>query len=736
MEPKADHTEKQLIRSKYRKLINASGSLQNNKDREIIKEAFTLTLAGYGREIMDTKEPYFSHAVDIACIVAGEMKLGMVSMIAALLSGLPCSDESLIGFCRKYNLDDVREIVESLKQIRELPTERLPDNAENFVSLLLSLSSDVRVVLIQLADRLQYMRNISLLESNRQQAIAVETSNLYAPLAHRLGLYRIKSELDELSLQYSNPVVYEDIAGRIKNTESENRDFMNLFLAPITAELNRLGMDYEIKKRTKAVSSVHAKIVKQGVSFEEVYDLFAIRIILNSAQSEEKANCWKAYSVVTNIYLPEPKRLRDWITVPRPNGYESLHITVLGPSKRWVEVQIRTRRMDEEAEMGSAAHWRYKGHRSAAETEEWLDSIRKILESSEEAETSLSQATRQDKSREMIYVFTPDGDLKKLKSGSTVLDFAFEVHTNIGAKCSGGKVNNKIVPIRHKLKSGDMVEIITSKNQQPTIDWLNWVNTTRAKSKIKRHLKEAEFKQAEIGKDIFKRKMAQLKVNNLDEALNKLVSHLKLSSHLELFQQLAENRIEPSQLKDFLSEAQKETKDTESRIEAKPQGKAASQAQNKTSQNVIIVNENSEIEGYKLARCCNPVMGDDIFGFITVSDGIKIHRNGCPNAARLKSKYPYRAMEAKWSTAAEGTYFLASVKISGFDQFGILNTITNMISNELKMDVRSITIDSQNGRFNGIIKISIRDKKHLDFLLKKLLSIKGVLKATRLSTSD
>lgn len=469
MEPKADHTEKQLIRSKYRKLINASGSLQSNKDREIIKEAFTLTLAGYGREIMDTKEPYFSHAVDIACIVAGEMKLGMVSMIAALLSGLPCSDESLIGFCRKYNLDDVREIVESLKQIRELPTERLPDNAENFVSLLLSLSSDVRVVLIQLADRLQYMRNISLLESNRQQAIAVETSNLYAPLAHRLGLYRIKSELDELSLQYSNPVVYEDIAGRIKNTESENRDFMNLFLAPITAELNRLGMDYEIKKRTKAVSSVHAKIVKQGVSFEEVYDLFAIRIILNSAQADEKADCWKAYSVVTNIYLPEPKRLRDWITVPRPNGYESLHITVLGPSKRWVEVQIRTRRMDEEAEMGSAAHWRYKGHRSAAETEEWLDSIRKILESSEEAETSLSQATRQDKSREMIYVFTPDGDLKKLKSGSTVLDFAFEVHTNIGAKCSGGKVNNKIVPIRHKLKSGDMVEIITSKNQQPII---------------------------------------------------------------------------------------------------------------------------------------------------------------------------------------------------------------------------------------------------------------------------
>ncbi len=731
-----DSEERNLIRQKYRKLVTECHAFLNKENTGTLRQAFTMMLEVHGRKLLDNREPYFCHAVDVACIVAGEMGLGFVSVVASLLNGIPPAEVNVQEFYRKNKLDEARIIIDSLKRIKELPTERLTGNAENFISLLLSLSSDVRVVLLQLADRLQYMRAISSLSEPLQKLVSAETSNLYAPLAHRLGLYRIKSELDELSLQYSNPAVYEDIESRIRKAETKDRDFLNSFLEPVTAELNRLGLDFIIKKRTKAVSSVYAKIVKQEVSFEEVYDLFAIRIILNSAAANEKADCWKAYSAVTNIYTPEPKRLRDWITIPRPNGYESLHITVLGPAKRWVEVQIRTRRMDEEAELGNAAHWRYKGQRGAVETGEWLSSIRKILENPLEADAELSKGQKPASSSDMIYVFTPEGDLKKLKAGSTVLDFAFEVHTNIGSKCSGGKVNNKIVPIRHRLKSGDMVEIITSKNQNPNIDWLGWVATSRAKNKIKRYLKEAEFKQAEAGKEIFRRKLTQLKISNPDEAINKLVAHFKLSGPLDLYQQLAEDRIEPSQLKEILIVSPKETKDSDEKTEPRLPAKSESRAPNRTSENVIIVNESSEIEGYKLARCCNPVMGDEIFGFITVGDGIKIHRTTCPNAARMKSRYPYRTMEAQWSTPAEGTYFLATIKISGFDQLGILNTITTMISNELKMDVRTISLDSKGGRFDGIIKVSIRDKKHLEFLLKKLLTIKGIIKASRLSTSS
>jgi GTP pyrophosphokinase len=473
---------------------------------------------------------------------------------------------------------------------------------------------------------------------------------------------------------------------------------------------------------------------KQDVGFEDVFDLFAIRIILNSTPQNEKADCWKAYSAVTNLYVPETKRLRDWISVPRPNGYESLHVTVQGPSKRWVEVQIRTRRMDEEAEMGNAAHWRYKGQSGAVETDEWLNSIRKILENPMEGEDAFSAKSKHGATDNVIYVFTPDGDLKKLKTGSTVLDFAFEVHTSLGAKCSGARVNKKIVPLRHILKNGDMVEIITSRNQTPNIDWLGYVATSRAKVKIKRYLKDAEFKLAETGKDIFKRKLSQLKYPNQDDAINKLIAHYKLSGPLELFQQLAENRIEPSAVKEIILGNPKEKTD-KPELKSKPSNGAETPSTKQTSENVIIVNDTSAIEGYKIARCCNPVMGDDIFGFVTVSDGIKIHRTTCPNAARMRNRYPYRSMEARWSTPAEGTYFITTVKISGFDQLGILSTITNLISNDLKMDVRNISLDSKGGKFDGIIKVSIRDKKHLDILIQKLLTIKGIIKATRLSSS-
>lgn len=733
MEPLITPTDKQLVLSKYKKLLNTAGYNLAGEDRKLLKNAFIFSLNEYGHQLNNNKESWFFHAVDVACIISNNMGMGLTSVVSSLLANVTHESPALKEFLGHEKLKDCKVIIDNLNKISNLRTEKLPQNSENFVSLILSLSKDVRVLLIKLADRLQYMRSIQSLDPQEQKAISTETTNLYAPLAHRLGLYRIHSELEELSLNFLKPEIYSDIAGKLKEVEFQNRDFINQFIDPLKNELSRLNLKYTIKNRIKSVSSVYSKIKKQEIDFEEVYDLFAIRIILDTEIKSEKADCWKAYSVVTNLYKPEPLRLRDWITVPRPNGYESLHATVLGPAQRWVEVQIRSTRMDEEAELGNAAHWRYKGQKGGVENSEWLNNIRRILENPQSSDEALVNEDKTAASGNMIYVFTPEGDLKNLKSGSTVLDFAFEVHTNVGSKCSGAKVNGKIVPIRHTLKSGDMVEIITSKNQNPNIDWLGWVISSRAKNKIRRYLKEAEFQQAETGKDIFKRKLSQIKNVTQDEAINKLVSHFKLSGPLDLFQRLADNRIEAKQIKEIVIAAPKEIvvkQETPKSVKIS-QGNAT----NKTSENIIVVNESSEIEGYKLARCCNPVMGDEIFGFITVSDGIKIHRLSCPNASRMRSRYPYRSMDAQWSTPVEGSFFIATVKISGFDQLGILNTITTMISSELKMDVRSISLDSKAGKFDGIVKVSIRDKKHLDFLIKKLLSIKGVIKASRLSTS-
>jgi len=719
----------------YKELLKAVNSSFPAGTPYEIKDALRLLLKTHGEQLRPDNEPYFLHALDVAIIVAREMRLGTTSVVAALLHNVELQAIRLHYIGANTKRADVALIIEGLIRINNLPVDRLPDNAENFISLMLSLSGDVRAVLVKLADRVHRMRTIEFLSEKDQLSVSSQTSVLYAPLAHRLGLYKIKSELDELSLNFTEPETYNQLSARIEQSVIDNKTFFDNFLAPLRTEMHRMGLEFVIKNRIKSVSSVHNKMVKQRIPFSEVFDLFAIRIILKSEPANEKADCWKAYSVVTNLYQPEPKRLRDWISVPRPNGYESLHVTVLGPGDRWIEVQIRTERMDADAEMGNAAHWRYKGQTGAQETSEWLNSIRKVLENPVESDEALAAEQSVSRSDKTIYVFTPDGDLKKLKAGSTVLDFAFEVHTDLGSRCSGARVNKKIVPLKYQLSSGDIVEITTSRNQTPNIDWLSWVATSRAKLKIKRFLKEAEFKQAEAGKEIFKRKFAQLKNANQDDIINRMIVVYKLSGPLDLFQQLAENKIEPAAIKDVSQILAREKEEKpESRLKA-PAPSPEPTLLNKTSENVIIVNENSMIEGYKLARCCNPVMGDDIFGFITVGDGIKIHRVGCPNAARMFSRYPYRTMEARWSKPVEGTYFIATVKISGFDQLGILNTITTMISTELKMDVRNISLESKGGKFDGIIKVSIRDRKHLDHLIQKLLSIKGIIKASRLSTS-
>lgn len=724
-------TERKLIISNYRALLKAAEPLLDRNKGKHLKAAFNIMLNAHQRSMYAETEPYFLHSVGVSSIVARDMGMGITSVIASLFAGASPQNAEIKAFIQANNYKQVGIILTNLDALMKLPTEKLPTNAEHFISLVLSLTDDIRVIPILLADRLQYMRNIEVLQARDQVSIANQTANLYAPLAHRLGLYRIKAELDELSLNYADPLTYQTLKIQINQIESEEAAFFENFLQPIHIELQRFGLDYEIKKRTKSVSSAYAKMQKQRIGLDEVYDLFAIRILLNSTPENEQADCWKAYSAVTALYPPEPKRLRDWITIPRKNGYESLHITVQGKNGRWVEVQIRTTRMDYNAEMGNSAHWRYKGSEGDQETSEWLNSIRQVLEHPE-AFAEASASKQPDKAASTIYVFTPEGDVRKLRPGSTVLDFAFDIHTNLGAHCSGGRVNQKIVPIKHKLKSGDLVEIITSRNQTPNVDWLKWVASSRAKSKIRKFLKEAEFKQAEAGKEIFKRKLNQLKITNIDDAASKVVDYYKLSGSLDLYQRLAENKIEPSGLKDIITG---NVKLEESKAEPNLITTKVPDRPNRTSENLIIVNQTSAIEGYKLAKCCNPVMGDDIFGFVTVSEGIKIHRNSCPNASRLKTMYPYRVMQAEWSTPAEGSHFLTDIKVSGYDQLGILSAITNLISNELKMDVRSISLNSKAGKFEGFISVSIRDKKHLDLLLKKLLTIKGISKASRLSTS-
>jgi len=729
--PIINQSERQLIISNYRALLRAAEPLLDQEKSTHLKAAFNIMLNAHQRSLYAETEPYFLHSVGVAIIVSRDMGMGITSVIASLFAGASPQNEEIRDFIHTYKYKQVGVILNKLDTLMQLPIEKVPTNAEHFISLVLSLTDDIRAIPILLADRLQYMRNIQVLQARDQVSIASQTANLYAPLAHRLGLYRIKAELDELSLNYADPFTYQHLKAQISRIETEEAAFFESFLQPIHLELKRFGLNYEIKKRTKSVSSAYAKMQKQGIELDEIYDLFAVRILLNSAPEEEQADCWKAYSAVTSIYAPEPKRLRDWITFPRKNGYESLHITVQGKNGRWVEVQVRTTRMDYNAEMGNSAHWRYKGSEGDQETTEWLNSIRQVLEHPE-ALGDNSTTNHPDKAASTIYVFTPEGDVKKLKPGSTVLDFAFEIHTNLGAHCSGGRVNRKIVPIRHKLKSGDLVEIITSRNQTPNVDWLKWVAGSRAKSKIRKYLKEAEFKQAEMGKDIFKRKLNQLKITNIDDAAGKVVDYYKLSGSLELYQRLAENKIEPASLKDIINGT---VKAAEARVEPQLVTSKVVDRPNRTAESLIIVNQTSAIEGYKLAKCCNPVMGDEIFGFVTVSEGIKIHRSSCPNASRLKARYPYRVMQAEWSTPAEGSHFLTDIKVSGYDQLGILSAITNLISNDLKMDVRSISLNSKAGKFEGFISVSIRDKKHLELLLKKLLTIKGISKASRLSTS-
>lgn len=715
---------------KYRDLLRMCKDFLSIEDLAIVGQAYELAVSQYDEQKNESGEQYLLHAIEVAKVVVQEMELSTVSIVSALLHDIinhSGFDEEALE--ERFG-HQVRNIILGLTKISRLSMERTTLNSENFIRLLLTLSDDVRVILIKLADRLHYMRTLDQMPPPVKQKIASETSMVYAPIAHRLGLYNIKTELEERSLRYAFPEIYHMLEQKLQETTPEREAYIGGFIMPIERELRRQGFKCKIIGRTKSISSIWNKMRKQNVEFDEVYDLFAIRIILQKTVDDEKSDCWKVYSIVTNIYQPNPKRLRDWITTPKASGYEALHTTVVGPEGRWVEVQIRSRRMDEVAEKGGAAHWRYKEKAFYDNEDAWMVTLREKLENPVNGTAPAPEAAKGELYSRDIFVFTPMGDLKKLPAGSTVLDFAYHIHSNIGNTCTGAKVNNKFVTLKHVLQNGDQVEILTSKAQKPNPNWLNYVISPRSKAKIKRSLNEQAFQDANTGKDLLLRKMNQMKVPFNNDTLNRLLDFFKLTNPLELYHKIANEMIAMTQIRECLEETEAVKEETKL---PQPQPIAQHPELPATADDhLLIIGGTADLKDYKFAKCCQPVYGDEIFGFITVGKGIKIHRKDCPNAAQMREKYSYRIIRARWVTGNDSAPILASLRMTGKDDLGLVNRISDLISNQLKLNLRSISFDTKGSKFEGIIKVFVRDNKQLDFLVRHLKKVKGVQKIARI----
>jgi GTP diphosphokinase / guanosine-3',5'-bis(diphosphate) 3'-diphosphatase len=622
-------------------------------------------------------------------------------------------------------------MLEGLTNINSIDTVTISVHSENFRRLMLALSGDLRVILIKIADRLEDMRNLEGLPEELQTKYAQESSFLYAPLAHRLGLYMAKTELEDLSLKYLRPDDYFGIVQKLEESKEERSKFVSEFVKPIEEKLRAKNFKFEMKARTKSIYSIWNKMKKQKVGFEEVYDLFAIRVILDSKRENEKSECWQVFSIVTEEYQPNPERMRDWISIPKSNGYESLHATVMGPHGKWVEIQIRTQRMDEVAEKGLAAHWKYKGGKGDTELDKWLANIREVLENSTGDASELIEDFKTNIYEDEIYVFTPAGDLKKLPAGATVLDFAYEIHSQLGDKCVGGKINQKKVTLKHKLKNGDQVFIETSNNQKPKFDWLDFVTTTKAKARIKASLNEAKKREAENGKEIVKRKFKNWKIDYNDEVIRLLLAHYKLKTSQDLFFKVSTGEIDTLEIKSVVQkEEEQETKAKDVLGELLPK-KVIENLHFDTGNEFLVIDKNLTNIHYKLAQCCNPIFGDEIFGFITIREGIKIHRINCPNAKQMQERYPYRFIKTRWNDTKHSNSFQATIHMSGSDRNGMVGDISYIIAKDVGVQMRSINVDSKNGNFEGTLRVFVNNVEHLDFLIHKLKNIKGIQHVSR-----
>ena len=726
--------QKRDIVNKYRGLLRFCRRCLGPDEQRHIRKAFNIALNAHLLKKRDSGDPYIVHPLAVARIAVEEIGLGATSVIAALLhetvkEGVNNFQDIEITFG-----NPVRNIVEGLTKMSGLSAMNTSMQAENFRKLLLTFSTDVRVILLKLADRLENMRNLEHSSLERQILASSEVFYLYAPLAHRLGLYTIKSEMEDLSMKYTNPEIYTDILNKLRNTTTARNRFIREFTEPLKKELSQQGFNYEIKGRTKSVYSIWNKMKKQQAEFSEVYDIFAIRIILDSELKDEKPDCWRVYSVVTDFYQPNTNRMRDWISVPKSNGYESLHTTVVGPGGKFVEVQIRTRRMDEIAEKGLAAHWKYKDGAPEKGLGEWLTHIREILENPEPSALEFVDNFKLNLYSEEVFVFTPNGDLKRFPAGATVLDFAFEIHTDVGSQCLGAKVNGRNVPIKQVLQNGDQISIHTSKNQTPKIDWLNWVVTAKARTKIKLSLKEAKQVDSDAGKELLNRRLKNWKIELPDKIKTKILKHFKVKTSFDFYYLIGTGRIDPAEVKVLiikLDNREKNIIDTASVVK-EITDESISVRQTDKSPDILIIDKNLNNIDYKFAPCCNPVFGDQIFGFVSVTGGIKIHRISCPNAPSMLSRYDYRIVKAQWTSSTETTSFQVMIKLSGIDEVGIVNKISDVVSKDLKMTLRSISIDSRDGMFEGVIRVIIKNKSQLDLLIHKLNRVKAVLKAARL----
>ena len=719
--------EAQKINRGYRALLLAAKNNVPPEDNHLIRRALDLAVEACSDKKILTGETEILHALSVARIIAGEMGLGLTSIITALLhdsyNNLSITPKQL----EKEFGNKVVEILNGFARVTSIDSMQSSYQAENFRKLLLSLADDVRVILIKLIERLEYMRNLDNAPEKDRMPLASETYFLYAPLAHRLGYYNIKSEMEDLSVKYLEPDQYTYVDCRLKQTTASRNKLIRDFSAPLKEKLEKQGFKFTIKSRTKSIHSIMLKMKKQGVEFEEVYDLFAVRIIIDSPEENEKPDCWRAYSVVTDLYQPNPSRLRDWISVPKSNGYESLHTTVVGPRGKWVEVQIRSTRMDEIAENGLAAHFKYKGIKGEGGLDSWLSKMREILESPEKEDNAFLDQVRSGLYTDEVFVFTPKGDLRQLAAGATVLDFAFDIHTDVGASCVGGKVNGKNVTIRYVLQNGDHVSIIRSKNQKPKQDWLSFVVTTKAKTKIKQVLNEEKTKAAAEGKEILMRRMKNWKIVYGDTLIQKLLNYYTLKTAQDLYYLIATEKLELLQIKEVL--LKEESIEENPPVPVLPEKVTKEQADLQISDYLII---EDRVEGldYKFSKCCNPVFGDSVFGFVTISEGIKIHRTGCPNAHNMMARYPYRVIAARWSKAKSSLSFIATIKITGIEDVGMVNKIADVIAGQ-KAVVRSFNYNMADGMFEGILNIMIPNSDVLHGIMRRIQGLKGILKVSR-----
>ena len=722
----SEELDKKLILRDYRKLLRYSQSVISKHDLVLVKKAFKISLEAHKDMRRKSGEPYILHPLAVAQICIKELGLDSTSIICALLHDVVEDTDITLNYLEKEFGKPVSKICDGLTKISGFFSPEISKQAENFKKMILTISDDLRVILIKLADRLHNMRTLDSMNRKSQIKIASESIYIYAPLAHRLGIFSIKTELEDLYLKYTNYKDYISIVKKLSSSKEKRDKFIKSFIRPIKRKTKDLNNKIKIFGRPKSIFSIYNKMKKQDITFEEVYDLFAIRIILDSTLVEEKSICWRIYSIVTDCYQPNPDRLKDWVSTPKSNGYESLHTTVMSNSGQWVEVQIRTKRMDDIAEKGFAAHWKYKENsKSDNKLDKWINNVREFLDQNDSSALELLEDFKSELYNDEVFVFTPKGDLITLPFNSTVLDFAFAIHSEIGLKCIGGKINQKLVPLNHIVKNGDQINILTSKNQKPSEDWLNIVISSKSKSAIKQSFSKGKTNHFSIGKEILKRKLNNLKID-FEKNISPIANYFGYKNVVDFYFDIGKDKIDLKILKNYKESIDLDKKKIKSKSNTKP--KKISKKFSKD--NYIVLDDRVGLMDYKFSDCCNPIPGDDVFGFITINDGVKIHRTNCKNSPELLSKYAYRILKAKWYSKNEIS-FLSSLKIKGTDRVGIIDDISKIISSELKVNMKSISINSNSGVFEGKIQLYVNNTSHLLRLIKKLEKIRNVIKVSR-----